>query len=63
VAGAADLKEDPVLTFQLDLFVVQPARQVDGSVEIHELVGTQPAVVVGCLHLGFGTRSHLPYRF
>ena len=46
VAGAADLEVDPVLALELDLLVVEPARQEHGAVDPDERVpvGTRAAV-------------------
>ena len=50
VAGAADLEEVTVLSLELDLFVVQPARQIHGPVNSDQLVGPQTLVLpFGCI--------------
>ncbi len=53
VARAADLKEDAVLPLELDLAVIQSARQVDDAVDVDELFGGQAAVfLLGRLSCG-----------
>ena len=41
MTGAADLEEDLVLSFELDLFVVEPAR------EIHRAIHFEQQLAVG----------------
>ena len=37
MSGAANLKEDLVLVFELDLFVVEPAREIHGAIHLEHL--------------------------
>src|SRR5882762_5378527 len=41
VAGAADLKEDPVLTLHLDFFVIEPARLIHRAKNLEHLLAAE----------------------
>ena len=57
MAGAADLEEDPTLTLELDLLVIQLPREEHQAVGGDELVARQP--VESSFHgSGHGGRGH-----
>ena len=55
VAGAGDLEEDLVLALELDLLVVDAARQEHGAVRADELVARKAG---GALALGASLSGH-----
>ena len=59
MAGAADLEEDPVLALELDLLVVEPARQEDVPIGGYEIPGLEPLVPAGS-NLGRHRRGNIP---
>src|SRR5258708_5243854 len=62
VTGAADLKEDPVLAFHLDFFVVQAAREIHHAKDLQHLFTAEIRSLMWFLRLSVAVRHRLDRR-